>query len=125
MKLIEKLERFPLPISGMKVLFILLGILLLFSFIFFAEPFTGSQNSFTSGKYQVTVNVVSNKLQKGKNRLILMVNDKNDGLPIDAKIRGRVYDKEMESTAFVDIKVSGKRQSMRVLLIYQKRVNGY
>ncbi len=107
MKLIEKLERFPLPISGMKVLFILLGILLLFSFIFFAEPFTGSQNSFTSGKYQVTVNVVSNKLQKGKNRLILMVNDKND-FPIDAKIRGRVYDKEMESTAFVDIKVQEK-----------------
>ena len=107
MRFIEKLELLSLPTSGLKIFFILFAIILIGCFVFLVEPFSDSQNSFTSGKYQVTVNVVSNKLQKGKNRLILMVSDKDD-LPIDAKIRGRVYDKDMESTAFVDIKVQEK-----------------
>ena len=107
MRFIEKLELLSLPTSGLKTFFILFAIILIGCVVFLVEPFSDSQNSFTSGKYQVTVNVVSNKLQKGKNRLILMVSDKDD-LPINAKIRGRVYDKEMESTAFVDIKVQEK-----------------
>ena len=107
MKLIEKLERFSLPILGSYMFFILLGILLIVGFFFFVEPFSDSQSFFTSGKYQIKVNVESKKLQKGKNRLTLVVNDKN-GLPVEAKVRGRFYDKDMKNTVFVDIKSQEK-----------------
>jgi len=82
-------------------------LILLVVFFIGAFLFGSNSHSFTAGKYQVTVEVIDNKIQKGSNQLTLKVSDKA-GLPVDATVRARVYDKEMEKNLIVNVKTKAK-----------------
>ncbi|MCK5830412.1 MAG: efflux RND transporter periplasmic adaptor subunit [Methylococcales bacterium] len=91
-------------ISRSKLIKVSLAIAL---FIIMAGFFSGQPTSFKTGKYQVKVNLISKRLQKGNNLLTFIVTNK-DGLPMNVNVRGKVFNKEMSKKITTDIKTLEK-----------------